>query len=180
MIRNHGDTVHKVWDSARRTLFLAAAFLVGILILGLLALGGHQLYRWHPWAPDAHDSRADDGSDPRFPLGKSLRLTGTSLPTGAVDVHYSAGGNMMGTSLSLTYRLSCDEIPTVLAEEKQAAPTAVDDIQITNVRNYAEKHGWRPDDGSTAAYFSPGKRFASILVQTPETGNCSVYVHAFD
>ncbi|MFI6587308.1 hypothetical protein [Embleya sp. NPDC050493] len=168
-------------DSVSRALFLGAAFLVGMLVLSLVTMGVYQIHRWHPWAPDRHDSRADAGSDPSFSLKKSLRLTGTTLPVEAVDVHFSAGGNMMGTSLSLTYRIPCGAVPAVLAEAKPGAPTAVDDVDNRYVRDFATRHGWRPDIGSTVAYSREGKGFTRMLVQTPAApGNCSVYIDAFN
>ncbi|MFE3198733.1 hypothetical protein [Embleya sp. NPDC059237] len=163
-----------------RALFLCAAFLVGMLVLSLVTFGAFEIYRRHPWAPNVHDSRADAGSDPEFSLKKSLRLTGTTLPAGAFDVHFRAGGNMMGTSLDLMYRIPCGAVPGILAEAEFTTPSAVNDIGNTYVRDFAKRHGWRADSGSTRAYSGKGKWPTAVLVQTPETGDCSVYLTAFN
>lgn len=165
---------------ARRALFLAGAFCAGLLILGLLGYGAVRLFLWHPWSADDRDSRADPGSGD-VSLSKSLRLTGLTLPAGATNVRYYVKANMRGTLVQLTYRIPCGTVPGVLADAKLTTPVAMDAIGAQNVRRFAERHGWRPDAGTTTALTDTRTWPTTALVNTPPAAvDCSVYIDAFN
>ncbi|MFI1383194.1 hypothetical protein [Embleya sp. NPDC020886] len=162
----------------RRLFFLVGAFLVGMLILGGLAFGALQLYLRHPWAPFHRDSRADPGSS-EISLKESLKLTGVTLPEGTVNVRYYVKGNAMGTLLKLSYQIPCNSVPAMMEAAKLTVPVAVDSTD-NKVRRFAESHGWRPESGPTTAATDTQVWNTTAMVQTLASGNCSVYVDAFN
>ncbi|MYW04137.1 hypothetical protein [Streptomyces sp. SID3343] len=158
-------------------ILLVAAFLTGMAILGGVTIAGLYLYLRHPWSPSQHDRRAYPGSDD-ISLKKSLRLTGTTLPEGAVNVRYYVQGNMMGTLLQLSYQVPCHDVPAITAEANTTIPIAVDSLE-NNALRFAKRHGWSPEHGTTVAFSDDQTWNTVIMVQTPATGDCSVYLRAF-
>ncbi|MGC0421213.1 hypothetical protein [Embleya sp. AB8] len=162
---------------ARRALFLVGAFLAGWSILALLALGAFRLYQWHPWSPTPPlDSRADPGTSRETSLNGALRQFEFRLPADAIDVHYFINGNMRGELFQLNYRIPCERASAVLAQDRLAVPIAIN--PSSSLQNFAERHGWRPDMGSTYVVADMRGRKSWAMVMAPPVGSCFIYLES--
>jgi hypothetical protein len=162
----------------RRLLFLVGAFLAGTLVVGMLVLGALYLYFEHPWDRADRDPRALPGSGD-MPLRDALKYTGTELPKEAADVRFSAGGNMMGTSLSLFYKMPCGAVPAMTQAAGLTVPVTVNGLE-NRAREFAKRTGWRPEDGPTAALNDTRYWTTAAMVQTLPAGVCAVWLEAFN
>lgn len=162
----------------RRFLFLTGAFLAGTLVVGMLVLGALYLYFEHPWDRPDKDPRALPGSS-NMPLGDALKYTGTTLPNEAADVRFSARGNMMGTSLSLFYKMPCGAVPAMTQAAGLTVPVTVNGLE-NRAREFAKRMGWRPEDGPTTALNDTRYWTTAAMVQTLPTGICAVWLDAFN
>ncbi len=170
------DDVQEI-AGVRRLLFLVGSFMAGTVMIGSLCLGGAYLYVERPWSHPERDPRAYKGNN--MALKEALKQTGAILPKEASNVHFLADGKWMGTSLYLSYEISCDAVPAVFGESGLTIPIAVDGLDNRVLRS-AEKHGWRPENGPSTAFMDTMHTPTVGMVQNLPTGTCAVYITAYN